>query len=139
MELPTTPKRLRIDSRIVDKIRSKVDEIVVLDSFSTDRTVEIVARATALAAAGKTDARQDEMLHYLGTGDEKVGRLTSGGYSVVFTRSIGMGYVPPGVGDAVEVDVRARSVPARIVALPFYREGSVRRRRVDAPARSTAR
>ena len=28
-------------------------------------------------------------------GDEKVGRLTSGGYSVVFGKSIGMGYVRP--------------------------------------------
>ncbi|WP_114965933.1 GcvT family protein [Alkalilacustris brevis] len=29
------------------------------------------------------------------SGDEKVGRLTSGGYSVVFGKSIGMGYVHP--------------------------------------------
>ncbi len=28
-------------------------------------------------------------------GDEKVGRLTSGGYSVAFGKSIGMGYVRP--------------------------------------------
>lgn len=27
--------------------------------------------------------------------DKRVGRLTSGGYSVSFGRSIGMGYVPP--------------------------------------------
>ena len=28
-------------------------------------------------------------------GDKRVGRLTSGGYSVVFGKSIGMGYVTP--------------------------------------------
>jgi dimethylglycine dehydrogenase len=28
-------------------------------------------------------------------GDKKVGRLTSGGYSVAFEKSIGMGYLPP--------------------------------------------
>ena len=28
-------------------------------------------------------------------GDTKVGRLTSGGYSVAFEKSIGMGYLPP--------------------------------------------
>jgi dimethylglycine dehydrogenase len=28
-------------------------------------------------------------------GDKRVGRLTSGGYSVAFRKSIGMGYVPP--------------------------------------------
>ena len=33
-----------------------------------------------------------EALYY---GDKRVGRLTSGGYSVAFEKSIGMGYVPP--------------------------------------------
>ncbi|MEO1562305.1 MAG: FAD-dependent oxidoreductase [Pseudomonadota bacterium] len=32
-------------------------------------------------------------------GDMKVGRLTSGGYSVVFEKSIGMGYVSPEIAD----------------------------------------
>ncbi|GFE63374.1 GcvT family protein [Litoreibacter roseus] len=33
-------------------------------------------------------------------GDEKIGRLTSGGYSVAFGKSIGMGYVPPDLASA---------------------------------------
>ncbi len=33
-------------------------------------------------------------------GDKKVGRLTSGGYSVHFGKSIGMGYVSPGLAVA---------------------------------------
>jgi aminomethyltransferase len=72
-------------------------------------------------------------------GGEAVGLVTSGSYSPSLDRGIGLGYVPSGVEDAVEVSVRARSVPARIVGLPFYRGGSVRRRRAGAPARSTAR
>ena len=38
-------------------------------------------------------------------GDEKVGRLTSGGYSVAFGKSIGMGYVRP---DLTEVGTRLK-------------------------------
>ncbi|KPU84487.1 diguanylate cyclase [Marinosulfonomonas sp. PRT-SC04] len=39
-------------------------------------------------------------------GDKRIGRLTSGGYSVAFEKSIGMGYVPPelaGVGTKLKV------------------------------------
>lgn len=38
-------------------------------------------------------------------GDTRVGRLTSGGYSVVFGKSIGMGYVPP---ELAEVGTRLK-------------------------------
>ena len=72
-------------------------------------------------------------------GGEPVGLVTSGSYSPSLDKGIGLGYVPPGVGDAIEVAVRARIIPARIVGLPLYREGSVRRRRADAASRSTAR
>jgi len=72
-------------------------------------------------------------------GGEPVGLVTSGSYSPSLDKGIGLGYVPPGVGDAIEVAIRARIIPARIVGLPLYREGSVRRRRADAASRSTAR
>jgi aminomethyltransferase len=70
---------------------------------------------------------------------EAVGVVTSGSYSPSLDRGIGLGYVPPDTGDAVTIDVRGKGVSARIVGLPFYREGSVRRRRTDAPSASTAR
>jgi aminomethyltransferase len=54
------------------------------------------------------------------TGQE-VGHLTSGGYSPVLEAGIGLGLVSPdvAVGDAVEVDLRGRLLPARVVDLPF--------------------
>lgn len=73
------------------------------------------------------------------SGGEVVGTVTSGTYSPSLDRGIGLGYVPPGTGEAVTIDVRGKGVSARIVGLPFYREGSVRRRRADAPSGSTAR
>ncbi len=48
---------------------------------------------------------------------EKVGRLTSGGYSVAFGKSIGMGYLPPALavdGTKVEVKILNRLWPATV-------------------------
>lgn len=49
------------------------------------------------------------------------GEVTSGNYSPVLERGIGMGYVAPAAaaGEAVEVEVRGRPAPARRVAPPF--------------------
>ncbi|MEM8787796.1 MAG: FAD-dependent oxidoreductase [Pseudomonadota bacterium] len=50
-------------------------------------------------------------------GDAKVGRLTSGGYSVAFGQSIGMGYVSPdhaAPGTALHVRMQGRLWPARV-------------------------
>jgi dimethylglycine dehydrogenase len=49
------------------------------------------------------------------SGGRKVGRLTSGGWSVAFGKSIGMGYVEPGLsapGTALEVRMQGRLWPA---------------------------
>jgi len=51
-------------------------------------------------------------------GDEKVGRLTSGGYSVVFGKSIGMGYVRPDLatpGRKLKVKMQNRLWDAEVV------------------------
>ena len=48
---------------------------------------------------------------------EKVGRLTSGGYSVAFGKSIGLGYVRPDLarpGTRLEVRMQARLWPAEV-------------------------
>ncbi|EDM72163.1 dimethylglycine dehydrogenase, putative [Roseobacter sp. AzwK-3b] len=51
-------------------------------------------------------------------GDERVGRLTSGGYSVAFGKSIGMGYVSPDkaeVGQKLQVRILGELWPAEVV------------------------
>lgn len=53
-----------------------------------------------------------------------VGTVTSGTFSPTLERPIAMGYVPPEYaqpGTELTVDVRGRTVPARVVKLPFYR------------------
>lgn len=61
-------------------------------------------------------------------GRERVGRVTSGGFSPTLGLSIAMGYLPSELasdGTQVEVDVRGRPLLAQVVPRPFYRRRKV--------------
>jgi glycine cleavage system T protein (aminomethyltransferase) len=54
----------------------------------------------------------------------EAGRVTSGGPAPFLKKNIGMAYVPTAssaVGTSIEIGIRGQAVPARIVALPFYK------------------
>lgn len=74
-----------------------------------------------LRLEGKRVARE----HYaIFVGNEEVGRVTSGSFSPTLNCPIAMAYVKPTaaeLGQTVEVDIRGRRQPGRIVKLPFYR------------------
>ena len=55
---------------------------------------------------------------------ERVGTITSGGYSPTLGGSIGMGFVPPALaaaGTELTVDVRGKPLPVGVVSRPFYK------------------
>jgi aminomethyltransferase len=55
---------------------------------------------------------------------QRVGTITSGGYSPTLGVSIGMGFVPPELeaeGTELTVDVRGKELPVRVVPRPFYK------------------
>lgn len=51
------------------------------------------------------------------------GVVTSGGFGPTVGRPIAMARIPAGVTGTVEVELRGRALPARIVRLPFVRRG----------------
>ena len=59
--------------------------------------------------------------------DKGEGEITSGTFSPTLSRSIALARVPPGVapGDTVHVQVRDKSLAARVVKAPFVRHGKV--------------
>ena len=55
--------------------------------------------------------------------DQGDGEITSGSYSPTLQKSIAMARIPAGVSGEVEVEMRNKLLKARIVKLPFVREG----------------
>jgi glycine cleavage system T protein (aminomethyltransferase) len=53
------------------------------------------------------------------------GEVTSGTFSPTLERSIGLARVPAATGDSVNVDIRGRLLPARVVKPPFVRNGRI--------------
>jgi aminomethyltransferase len=56
-------------------------------------------------------------------GGQRVGEVSSGGYSPTLDRNIGLGYVPAqsvSPGSRIQVDVRGNLVDAEVVRTPFY-------------------
>jgi len=51
------------------------------------------------------------------------GEVTSGTFSPTLERSIGLARVPLATGASVQVEVRGRQLPARVVRVPFVRHG----------------
>jgi aminomethyltransferase len=78
-------------------------------------------RRVGIELEGKRIARQGCELF---SGDNSLGSTTSGSFSPTLEKSIAMGYVRPefsAPGTAIDVDIRGKREPAKVVALPFYK------------------
>jgi aminomethyltransferase len=53
------------------------------------------------------------------SGDQSVGKLTSGTYSPSLKRNIALGYAPLDVTPQLAVEMRGKAVPAEVTKLPF--------------------
>ena len=77
------------------------------------KLVGLTVQGRSAPRAGYSILRQGEI----------IGRVTSGSYSPTLDTSIAMGYVlgrHASLGQVVDLDIRGRTVSARIVELPFY-------------------
>jgi aminomethyltransferase len=76
-------------------------------------------KRVGLALEGRLAAREGAEIF---AGSQKVGMVTSGGFSPSLEHPIAMAYVAPdhaATGTQLEIDVRGKRLPARVVAMPF--------------------
>lgn len=81
----------------------------------------VARRLVGFEVEGRGIAREG---HSVLVDGEPTGGVTSGTFSPTFEKALGMAYVPADIaepGRQVEIEVRGRRLPARLVALPFYR------------------
>lgn len=89
-----------------------------------DRVLKDLADGTAqvrvgLSLEGRQAAREGAEVY---AGGQKVGVLTSGGFSPTLQRPIAMAYVDrahAATGTTLEIDVRGKRLPAKVTAMPF--------------------
>lgn len=92
-----------------------------LEKVARDGTAR---RLVGLVMEGRGIARHGYPVH---AGERRTGVVTSGTQSPTLGQPIAMAFVAPGdaePGTLVDVEIRDARVPARVVALPFYRRKS---------------
>ncbi len=96
-------------------------EFVGSQALTRQKEHGIFEKLVGFEVVGRGIARQG---HGVVDGDKQIGIVTSGTWSPTFEKAIGMAYVPlemAETGTELALDVRGRSVPARVVDLPFYK------------------
>jgi aminomethyltransferase len=87
-------------------------------ALEREKAAGIRRRLAGLATEGRQPPRSGAAVLAGGTA---IGEVTSGNYSPVLGHGIALAFVPPDLpeGSGVELDLRGRRVPARVVPLPF--------------------
>ncbi|MFG0332151.1 MAG: glycine cleavage system aminomethyltransferase GcvT [Maioricimonas sp. JB049] len=96
-------------------------EFIGRDALLSIREQPTGKRRVGLELEGRRIARDGATLYI---GETQIGHVTSGTFSPTLETSIAMAYVQvdhAAEGTNVEVDIRGKRVPAKIVPLPFYR------------------
>lgn len=102
------------------------NEFVGRPALEAERAAGVARRLVCFEVEGSGVPRHG---YALARGGHRIGVVTSGAKSPTLGRFIGMGYVTSESAEpatAIEVIMRGRSVPARIVRRPFYRRQPTR-------------
>lgn len=102
-------------------VKLEKETFIGRDALLATRKEGLRRKLIGFEMVGRGIARQGyEILHE----GQPVGVVTSGTYAPFLEKAIGMGFVPVELsppGTAIEVRVRQRTVPARVVKRPFYK------------------
>jgi len=77
-------------------------------------------RFVGLVLEGRGVLRNHQKLF---TGNDEVGEITSGGFSPTLECAVALARIQPGIEAGIEVDIRGKRLPVRIVKPPFVRFG----------------
>lgn len=102
-------------------VKMEKGDFIGRDALARRRRDPSLRRRVGLELAGKRIAREGAAIV---RGGREIGRVTSGTFSPTFQKPIAMAYVEPAattVGTECEADVRGKTEPARVVAMPFYK------------------
>ena len=107
-------------------------DFVGKEALLRQREAGVARKLTGLLLLERGVLRSHQKV-YAGAAGE--GEVTSGSFAPTLERSIALARLPVAAEGAVEVDIRGKRVPARIVKPPFVRDGKVR---IDIQHRRTA-
>ena len=93
------------------------------EALEAQRAAGVPRKLVGLVLLGKGVLRNHQKV-ITGAGE---GEITSGGYSPTLERSIALARIPAASdADEVQVDIRGRLQPARVVRPPFVRQGEIK-------------
>jgi aminomethyltransferase len=111
-----TPIQAGLEFAVTFAERDFVGRTALLQAAADPR----LPRRVGLELEGRRVAREHYLVCHAG---QAVGEVTSGTFAPTLQKAIAMAYVPPeltAIGTEVEIDIRGRREPARVVPLPFY-------------------
>ena len=94
-------------------------DFVGKEALAKQRAAGVARKLTGLLLLERGVLRS----HQKAYGPAGEGEVTSGTFSPTLERSIGLARLPAAAGGTVEVDIRGKRVPARLVDPPFVRNG----------------
>lgn len=94
-------------------------EFIGSDALRQQKARGVASRFVGLVLEGRGVLRGEQRI----VTEDGEGVVTSGSYSPTLERSIGMGRVPQAAGESCQVEIRGRTLAARIVKPPFVRNG----------------